>query len=29
MYIGGVALGWVGEGITYPLQRWVTRGRGQ
>lgn len=28
MYIGGVILGWVGEGIIYPQQRWVTRGQG-
>lgn len=24
----GVALGWVGKGITYPQQRWVARGQG-
>lgn len=24
----GVALGWVREGIIYPQQRWVARGRG-
>lgn len=28
MYTGGVAPGWVGEGIIYPQQRRVTRGQG-
>lgn len=28
MYTGGVAVGWVGEGIIYPQERWATRGPG-